>query len=58
MSTFIAQDGTRIDSKNWGAGQLVTFRHGWPRYAGAPHGLAAPHADPLRADLLECIGGE
>src|SRR3954454_15374213 len=30
MSTITAKDGTEIYYKDWGAGPVVTFSHGWP----------------------------
>jgi non-heme chloroperoxidase len=30
MATFTTKDGTQLYYKDWGAGPLVTFSHGWP----------------------------
>lgn len=30
MSTITVNDGTRIYYKDWGAGPVITFSHGWP----------------------------
>jgi non-heme chloroperoxidase len=30
MSTITGKDGTEIYYKEWGAGPVVTFSHGWP----------------------------
>jgi non-heme chloroperoxidase len=33
MSTFLAQDGTRLFYRDWGTGQPVVFSHAWPASA-------------------------
>ena len=30
MNTIKTKDGTQIFYKDWGAGQLIVFHHGWP----------------------------
>jgi pimeloyl-ACP methyl ester carboxylesterase len=30
MSTITTKDGTEIYYKDWGAGPVITFSHGWP----------------------------
>ncbi len=30
MTTFVAQDGTKIYYKDWGSGRPIFFSHGWP----------------------------
>ena len=35
MSTITTSDGTEIYYKDWGAGPVVTFSHGWPLSADA-----------------------
>lgn len=35
MNTFTTKDGTSIFYKDWGAGPVVTFSHGWPLSADA-----------------------
>ena len=35
MSTIITKDGTQIYYKDWGAGPVVTFSHGWPLHSDA-----------------------
>ena len=30
MSTITTKDGTQIYYKDWGAGPVITFSHGWP----------------------------
>lgn len=35
MNTFTTTDGTDIFYKDWGAGQPITFSHGWPLTADA-----------------------
>jgi non-heme chloroperoxidase len=35
VNTFKTQDGTTIFFKDWGAGPVVTFSHGWPLQADA-----------------------
>jgi len=38
MSTITVKDGTTIYYKDWGAGPVVTFSHGWPLCADAWEG--------------------
>jgi non-heme chloroperoxidase len=35
MNTFTTKDGTTLFYKDWGAGPVVTFSHGWPLSADA-----------------------
>ena len=35
MGTITTSDGTEIYYKDWGAGPVVTFSHGWPLSADA-----------------------
>jgi non-heme chloroperoxidase len=35
MNTFTTKDGPSIYYKDWGAGPVVTFSHGWPLSADA-----------------------
>ncbi len=35
MNTFTTKDGTTIFYKDWGAGPVITFSHGWPLSADA-----------------------
>jgi non-heme chloroperoxidase len=35
MSTITTEDGTEIYYKDWGAGPVITFSHGWPLSADA-----------------------
>ncbi|MGZ3473468.1 MAG: alpha/beta fold hydrolase [Polyangiales bacterium] len=35
MSSITTKDGTKIHYKDWGAGQVVLFSHGWPLTADA-----------------------
>jgi non-heme chloroperoxidase len=37
MNTFTTKDGTSLFYKDWGAGPVVTFSHGWPLSADAWH---------------------